>query len=310
MAATPDGPSVSVIVPCYDGAGTVGRLVDALLRQDYPAELIFVDDGSGDGTAAVVRERGGERVRVIEHEANRGRAAARNTGIAAAGGDVLLFLDMDMEPEPDFVRAHAMLHRTPGVIGAVSNPVLEGLDPGDPYHQYLSTRRGAGGVGSGKPLPFKYFIIGYTSVKAGAARAVGGFDERFGYGEDIDFAYRLARAYPGGLRFCEGAVVHHHRHGGLDERLEKLGEFARTSMPLLQKKHPHIGREAGLDFVPGLGSRSLTGIMKGLVLRPGVAACVRSHLLRVPEPLRPVAVRYLMAATVAEAFLPPSPHPG
>lgn len=311
MAAAPDGPSVSVIVPCYEGADTVGRLVDALVEQDYPAELIFVDDGSADGTAARIRERGGERVRVIEHEKNRGRAGARNTGIAAASGEVLLFLDVDMEPEPGFVRAHAEIHRRPGVIGAVSHPVLEGLDPADPYHQYLRRRRGAAGVGPGKPLPFRYFIIGYTSVRAEAVRAVGGFDERFTYGEDIDFAYRLARAYPGGLFYCEGAVVRHYAHGDLDGRLAKLREFAGRNLPLLQKKYSDFGAAANLDFVLRSGKRSVGGRLKGLALRPGLAHALRAMLPRIPGVLRPVAVRYLMAAAIAEAYRaasqPPNP---
>ncbi len=309
MAAAPDGPSVSVIVPCFNGAETVGRLVDALLRQDYPAELIFVDDGSADGTAARIRERGGEGVRMIAHASNRGRAAARNTGIAAASGEVLLFLDMDMEPEPGFVRAHAEIHRRPGVIGAVSRPVLEGLDPDDPYHQYLRTRRGAAGVGPGKPLPFRYFIIGYTSVRAEAVRAVGGFDERFTYGEDIDFAYRLARAYPGGLFYCERAVVRHHAHGDLDGRLAKLREFAARNLPLLHIKHPDLGADANLDFARRRGGRSLGGWIKGLALRPGIARVLRTMLPRIPAALRPVAVRYLMAATIAEAYRDASTSP-
>lgn len=309
MAAAPDGPSVSVIVPCYNGAGTVGRLVDALLRQDYPAELIVVDDGSADGTAEYLRERGGERVHVIEHGTNRGRAAARNTGIAEARGEVLLFLDMDMEPEPGFVRAHAELHRDPAVAGAVSNPVLEGLDPKDSYHRYLTTRRGAAGVGPGKPLPFRYFIIGYTSVKAKAVRAVGGFDDRFSYGEDIDFAYRLAQAYPGGLFYCERAVVRHHAHGDLDGRLAKLREFAGRNLPLLQDKHPDLGAAANLDFVGQSGKRSVGGRLKGLALRPGLAHALRAMLPRIPVVLRPVAVRYLMAAAIAEAYRDGSTHP-
>jgi glycosyltransferase involved in cell wall biosynthesis len=302
VAASPDEPSLSVIVPCYDGADTVGRLVDALLRQDHPAELIFVDDGSADGTAEVVRERGGEGVRVIEHEANRGRAAARNTGIAAASGEVMIFLDMDMEPEPGFVRAHAEIHRDPAVVGAVSNPVLAGLDPDDPYHHYLTTRHGAAGVGPGRPIPFKYFIIGYTSVKAEAIRRVGGLDERVRYGEDLDLAYRLARAYPGGLFFCEHAVVRHRGHGDLGGRLAKLREFGGRSLPLLLSKNPEIASEANLDFVPHPGRRTLAGRVRGLVLRPGLARALGALLPRLPRALRPAAVRYLMASAVAESY--------
>ena len=294
-------PSVSVIVPCYHVAGTVGRLVEALLAQDHPAELLFVDDGSADGTAGRIRERTGDRARVLAHEANRGRAAARNTGVAAATGTVLLFLDADMEPAPDFVRRHAEAHRDGSVIGLVSNPILEGLDPDDPYHQYLARRRGAASSGAGRPLPFKYFIIGYTSVKAEALRRIGGFDERFSYGEDIDVAYRLAQAYPDGLFFAERAVVRHHAHGTLDERLAKLRAFGRDNLPLLLEKHPEIAAAANLDFVP-TPCRSLAGRAKGLVLSAPVAKALRRMLPRIPESARFVVLRYLMAAAIAEAF--------
>lgn len=298
-------PRVSVIVPIYNAAGTLPMTVPAWLEQDLRAEWLLVDDGSCDGTSELLHSlvASSDTVRVLTHDGNRGRAAARNTGIAAAAGEVLLFLDADMRPEVDFVRQHALLHRDPGIIGVVSNPVLEGLDPADPYHCYLRSRRGAGAFGAGRPLPFKYFIIGYTSVKAHAVRDVGGFDERFTYGEDLDFAYRLAQRHPTGLRFSARPIVHHYDHGHLDDRLRKLREFGRDNLPALLAKHPEMAAAANVDFVDSPHvRRSWRTFLKRWALRPRLAASLRFLLPYSSPPVSNFLVRYVMAASVADAF--------
>lgn len=291
-----------MIIPCYNVAATAERLVTALLQQDLEAELIFVDDGSSDGTAEhlTALTADSDSARVLVHETNRGRAAARNIGVAAATGTVLLFLDADMEPEPDFVRVHAEAHRRSGVIGIISTPVLEGLDPDDPYHQYLATKRGAASLDPDEPVPFRYFIIGYTSVKADAVRAVGGFDERFTYGEDIDFAYRLSQHYPGRLFLSKQAIVHHHNHGTLDDRLDKLRVFGRDNLPLLLAKHPEMAEAANLDFVGT--TRTLKGHLKRWALQPALGRWLYRNVQRIPHALRFVGLRYLMASVVATAY--------
>lgn len=303
-AATRDLPRVSVIVPIYNVADTLPTTVPAWLVQDH-AELLLVDDGSTDASRALLETLTGDSpsVRILEHERNRGRAAARNTGIAAATGDVLLFLDADMRPEPDFVRQHALAHRDRDVIGVVSRPVLEGLNPADPYHRYLQSRRGATGIGPGRPLPFKYFIIGYTSVKADAVRAVGGFDERFTYGEDLDFAYRLALQYPAGLVYSDNPVVHHYDHGTLEDRLRKLREFGRDNLPLLLEKHPGIAQAANVDFVDSPHMvPSPIGRLKRWSLVPWLAAPIRRILPYVSPRVSQLLLRYLMASTIADAY--------
>lgn len=310
VATTPDRsaeslPRVSVIVPIYNAAATLPTTVPAWLSQDHPAEWLLVEDGSTDDTPTLLRSltQGDTAVRLISHEQNRGRAAARNTGIAAATGDVILFLDADMQPEPDFVRQHALAHCDPDVIGVVSNPVLEGLDPADPYHRYLRSRPGARGVGAGRPLPFKYFIIGYTSVKANAVHEVGGFDERFSYGEDLDFSYRLSQRFPQGLRYSDRPIVHHYDHGDLDARLSKLREFGRDNLPLLLAKHPGLAAAARVDFVDSPHAMpSWKSRLKRSMIRPKVAASLRRALPYLPRAFNTPILRYIMAASIADAF--------
>jgi glycosyltransferase involved in cell wall biosynthesis len=312
IAAATGLPRVSVIVPIYNVASTLPITLPSWLIQEH-AELLLVDDGSTDGSRAYLDTWALNQpsVRILEHDQNRGRAAARNTGIAAATGDVLLFLDADMRPEPDFVRQHAMLHQNADVIGVVSRPVLEGLNESDYYHDYLRSRIRAVRREQDAPLPFKFFIIGYTSVKAHAAREVGGFNERFTYGEDLDFAYRLATRYPNRLIRSDKPKVHHYDHGTLDERLRKLHEFGRDNLPLLLTEHPGLGRMANLDFVDSDAPSTLAGRVKHWGLRPSgvgfIRASIRALLPYVPSAMRPLLLRYVMASTVADAYRQATP---
>ena len=89
---------VSVVIPTYNRADFVREAIASVLRQDYPAiELIVVDDGSCDGTAAVVRGFEPAVLYVWQDvwQENRGVSAARNRGVAASSGDLIAFLDSD-----------------------------------------------------------------------------------------------------------------------------------------------------------------------------------------------------------------------
>ena len=99
-------PTISVIIAVYNGGLTIRRAIESVLAQTYPAhELIVVDDGSTDGTAAVVAQFG-DRIRYIR-QPNAGVSAARNAGAAAATGEWLAFLDADDWYYPDRLRWHA-----------------------------------------------------------------------------------------------------------------------------------------------------------------------------------------------------------
>ncbi|WP_178917291.1 glycosyltransferase family 2 protein [Natronomonas gomsonensis] len=92
---TDDAPLVSVIIPVYNRAGVLRRAIDSALAQTVEdIEVLVVDDGSTDDTAAVVGDYD-DRVRYLPHDRNRGRSAARNTGIDAATGEYVAFLDSD-----------------------------------------------------------------------------------------------------------------------------------------------------------------------------------------------------------------------
>jgi len=91
---TPFRPSVSVIIPVYNGETFVDEAIDSVIHQKYePLEIIIVDDGSTDRTAEVIRGYG-EKVQ-YRYQSNTGPAAARNSGLRVASGDVMAFIDAD-----------------------------------------------------------------------------------------------------------------------------------------------------------------------------------------------------------------------
>jgi glycosyltransferase involved in cell wall biosynthesis len=125
---------VSVVMPAYDEAATIAHVLRRVLDLDLRTELIVVDDGSTDGTAAVVEQVADGRVRLIRHDRNRGKGAAVRTGIAASAGDIVVIQDADLEYDPrDLPRLLGPLLE--GVADAVFGTRLRG--GGEPQRAHM-----------------------------------------------------------------------------------------------------------------------------------------------------------------------------
>ncbi|MBV9284031.1 MAG: glycosyltransferase, partial [Acidimicrobiia bacterium] len=120
--ATSPALSVSVVVPAHNEARVIDKTITAIRRlRTQPCQVIVVDDGSTDATAAVARARG---VTVLT-QPRRGKAAALNAGVAEATGDVVVVLDADTVLRPDFVDV-ALAHFADPAVGAVAGNVKVG----------------------------------------------------------------------------------------------------------------------------------------------------------------------------------------
>lgn len=206
---------VSVVIPTYNRAATLGAAVESALAQTRPpAEVIVVDDGSSDATADVLSAFG-DRIRVLRQE-NRGVAAARNRGAVAAAGDYLLFLDSDDVLAPVAIERHLDRFDAGRDLGFVYSDiefcdadgrVLRSLRDGLEGHvalDLLLLERRVINAGSGIMIPRSVF------------EDAGGFDERLRVSEDWDLCYRIAARRPVG-RVAEILV----RCRDLDEGLHR-----------------------------------------------------------------------------------------
>ncbi|MBX5442387.1 MAG: glycosyltransferase family 2 protein [Solirubrobacteraceae bacterium] len=118
--------TVSIIVPAKDEARTIEHVLDRLGELPFATEIIVVDDGSTDDTAAIVERHGGARL--LRHDRNRGKGAAVRTGIAASTGDFVVIQDADLEYNPsDLPKLMAPLFA--GVADVVFGTRLRGGEP-------------------------------------------------------------------------------------------------------------------------------------------------------------------------------------
>ena len=215
MAMSSGGePSVSVIIPSYNRRERLRRLLSELERhreRGSSFEAVVAVDGSTDGTVDMLSAlRSGFPLRVVT-QPQRGPAAARNAAIAAARGDVLLFLDDDVAPQAGLFEQHFAFHRAhrrAAAIGRMSAPPGARLPPWLEWEAALLERQ-YGRMRSGlHPIDWRAFYTANASVRREDVLAVGCFDERFTREEDVELAHRLA-ARGVSFHFLPEAVVHH-----------------------------------------------------------------------------------------------------
>ncbi len=107
-SSPPEGFLLSVLMPVYNERKTIGNIIECVMAEPTPKELIIIDDGSQDGTREWLQEYEAkglpEGIRVLFHEQNQGKGAAVHTGIDAARGDVVIVQDADLEYDPQEYR--------------------------------------------------------------------------------------------------------------------------------------------------------------------------------------------------------------
>lgn len=175
-----------MVVPAYRSEATVGRAVESVLAQTLPAhEVLVVDDGSDDGTAAVA-EAFGAPVRVLR-QPNGGTAAARNHGVREATGDVVCFLDADDTYAPErLAQIAAKLAEDPELDGVMTDALLVWPDREERSSQWMPE-----GVRLDRLDLRAKVIFCALAIRTAAIREAGPFDPRFHRLEDVELWHRL-----------------------------------------------------------------------------------------------------------------------
>jgi glycosyltransferase involved in cell wall biosynthesis len=184
---------VSVVIPAYNAAATIGRAIDSVLAQTRSVgEIIVVDDGSRDDLVGALR-RFGAGVRLVR-QPNRGVSAARNRGIETARADWVMFLDADDEWAPHKVEAQLEAARAHPDVGMIGGRFRVAWDD-DPAGRLAGPDGGLTGVRltPGAATAFSLALGTFTGVVAirRDLLAASRFDEGLRIAEDRDLWFRL-----------------------------------------------------------------------------------------------------------------------
>jgi len=239
FSSTIEWPKISVVVCTYNGGATLRETLRHIEHLNYPDfEVIVVDDGSTDGGADDAEAYGYRLIRTP----NAGLSSARNTGLHAANGEIVAYLDDDAYPDTDWLKYLAITFlrgNYVGVGGPNIPPPGDGWiadcvtnSPGGPIHVLLTDREAEHIPGCN------------MAFRKSALLTIGGFDNRFRTaGDDVDICWSLQEA-GWKLGFSPAAVVWHHRRNSIRRYWKQQKGYGRAEA-LLEQKWPEKYNAAG-----------------------------------------------------------------
>jgi N-acetylglucosaminyl-diphospho-decaprenol L-rhamnosyltransferase len=297
-----------VYIPNWNGGEHLARALESLRAQTVEIDVVVADNGSSDGSDAMVAERFPE-VRLLRLGENRGFGTALNRAVEAHPADAIVLLNNDAAAEPRFVEA--LLDGLGTGVDSVAGVMLQESDPGSIDSAGVVADRTLMGFDylHGEPVAAAATAPAPLGPTGGAAlyrreafEAVGGFDERiFLYYEDLDLALRLA-ARGGGCRLAPDARALHAYSAGLGAA--SAAKYARTGW-----SRGYMLRRYGVMRDPMLAMRALaceTAIGGGQLFRDrtaeGIVGRLRGFRAGAGLPRREVGSAPLLPISAREAL--------
>lgn len=235
-------PTVTVVLPVFNRARVLPRAIESVLAQSFrDFELVIVDDGSRDGTGALLAAVSDRRVRAITLARNGGACAARNRGIEAARGEIICFLDSDDVYRPDKLDFVTGLFAERPELDVLVDSFL--CHKGDgPIHRIKQRMNPSGLSGASfRTALFERRIAKATSALSVRRRALveaGSFDERLRRRQDLDLMLRLSRRH-----VCESTDrILWEKYESVDAISRDHGLFLQASIDICER-HPEYLRE-------------------------------------------------------------------
>lgn len=272
----PEAPEISVILTTYNRAHLLSRVLEGFRVQRLPPdryELIAIDDGSSDGTLAVLESyRSKLPMRIVRQNAA-GLAAAKTLGTFMSRAPILLFVDDDDVPSPNLLTAHLsghLQHRERGavILGHTSlAPEIADL----PLMRHVT---GAGGqlfsqgwMEPGQRLTFREFWGGRSSAKRALLVEFGVFNPIFRFGcEDIELAWRLERGHGLDVIYEPAALTTMIRGLSFDDFCRRSIRQGRSQW-IFASLHPHEDLRAHCEIDQGLAAWSAAAMDFAAILR-------------------------------------------
>lgn len=267
MSATP---LVSVVIAARNSAATIDACLGALRQQIYPhLEVIVVDDGSDDDTAARAEAGGARVVRTPPV----GASAARNLGLEVARGDIAAFTDGDCVAAPGWASALVETLHATGAVGVGGRqvnrfpPATQRLRDGFEAFFRVASVVSDYTRGDDRARPVQHNASCCSAYRIDALRAIGGFTVGLWPGEDVDLDLRLA-AQGGRLYYTPDAVVEHHRPGTFAWFRRMMRRYGAAERRLLRRH----GRTRRISHVPTVTAAG--ALLQGLLLVPAARPVV------------------------------------
>lgn len=276
--------SISVIVPAFNAAATLGACLDALQSQSLaPTEIIVVDDGSSDETVTVALRYG---VKLIRLDRNSGPGVARNAGASQAIGDLFAFTDSDCVPPADWLEQLSaalcsadFVAATGGYSAPVTPTFLTRL-------QHLAIRHRQ----SGLPENVESAITSNFICRASVFRAVGGFPIYCRRGtpgrpvwgnEDEELGFLLSRE--GKVRWLSHVGVQHEFRPRLSQYLRQQAFYAERIV-MSHFRYPDLAATR-TNYSRWAGAFHLATVCGVLIGTAGISGCVAMEMVVSPAPL-------------------------
>ncbi|MCL4871768.1 MAG: glycosyltransferase [Anaerolineae bacterium] len=245
----PPLPTVTVVIPVYNGAMTIANCLKTVLAQTYPRdkyEVVVVENGSTDETTEIVQRY---PVRLIHNEAL-GPAAARNRGIQESQAEIIAFTDADCLVTPTWLEELIKPYQDPtisGVGGDIQPYRHDGRtivelfnDQFSPWMNYLD--------GKAEFLPQLY--TPNASYRRSLLLEINGFNEKMLTGEDVEISWRIQMETGAKIVFTRAAVVYHHHRStrqGLIRQYRQYG-FGEVLLDTLFSHHPDYPRSRQIQL--------------------------------------------------------------
>lgn len=234
-------PTVSVVVPIYNGETDLPGLIKCLLAQTYPAdrvEYLLVDNGSSDRTPQLIQaavtqaEATGLTVKHLSETDIQSAYAARNTAIRAAQGEIVAFTDADCYPAETWLENLVQGFQDSKVGLCVGE--ITAL-PGDTWLEDYADRKNIMSQQATLDHPFcPYGQTANIAVRACAFENVGLFRPHMTTGGDADICWRLQRDGGWQLHYTQTAIVQHHHRTTLKELYKQWYRYGRSNRYLHQ----------------------------------------------------------------------------
>lgn len=244
-------PMVSVVIPVYQGEGDLPDLISCLSSQTYPkdrVEYLLVDNNSRDRTLAYLKtasENSPLTIRPLSENQIQSSYAARNTGIRAAVGEIVVFTDADCRPQPQWLESLIQPFIQPEVVIAIGE--ITALPSNNLLEKHADSQET---LSQKHTLAHRFCPYGQTAnlaIRHIAFEKVGLFRPYLTTGGDADICWRILLAKIGRWQFVPNAIVQHRHRATFPELASQWRRYGRSNR--------YLHELYGIDLMPGMTTK-------------------------------------------------------